>query len=194
MLINLVQVVRPVHLEKLKTDNMKKIVFVILIALFTSGILYSQSKELTQHIKRTFGLNLSLSNIPSYDSCYYFTFLLKFEINNKSKVASIDASDNAEQWMKDEVNKVKAMDRVKKEIKRIDSLVKKDGLKNCALVFPIFILYDHVVGTDAVPCRPSITHNTWFIDEKLFRFNDKDLKGNIIFQSSIVFALWKPIP
>lgn len=39
------------------------------------------------------------------DSCYNYTTLLKVQINNHSKVVSIEFSDSAPQWIKDDIGR-----------------------------------------------------------------------------------------
>ncbi len=151
---------------------MKKMFFIALLLAFTSGVLHAQSKTLTQFILRSFWMNTNPGVGVNADSCYYSNTLLKFEINKKSKVTAIEISDNAENWWKEEISDFKK----RLDLKKLDSLVRKDRLKKCTIVLPVVIMFD------AHPCRLLIaTHNDWFIYEKFLQFNGKNLKGKVIF-------------
>ncbi len=114
-----------------------------------------------------------------YDTCYHHTDLLKVEINKLSKVVSIELSDNAPVWFKEELNKIEERKRI--NYKKLDSLALKAGLRNCTLVFPL------ILESDYFPCGQENKKRS--ISENYFQFGGKNLKGNIIFGEQMRF-IW----
>ena len=127
-------------------------------------------------------IQLYMEPPPDYDSsgkCFYYAQLLKVEINNLSKVVSIDLCDGAPEWVKAELNKQKKRKNI--DFKKLDSLASKARLRNCTLVFPF------VVESEDFPCGQESKKRT--ITSKFFQFNSRRLKGNILFGEQIQF-IW----
>jgi len=57
------------------------------------------------------------------DTCFHYTELLKVEINKFSKVVSLEFSDSAPKWLKEDINKQKQRKQV--NYKKLDSLAFK---------------------------------------------------------------------
>ncbi len=159
---------------------MKKLIFIGLGWLFIPGLSKGQGKELTQFISNSLATHTSLMKGIRKDSCYHANMLLRIEINNKSRVTTIAISDNTEEWFKKEITKLKK----KIDISTLDSLVRTEGLKNCFLVFPVFIAYSHS------SCHQRLSPANRTISKKYFQFDGRNLGGNIFFGDTIEYMLF----
>jgi hypothetical protein len=113
------------------------------------------------------------------DTCFHYTELLKVEINKSSKVISLEFSDSAPEWLKEDLNKQKQRKQV--NYKKLDSLAFKDGLRNCTLVFPF------IIESEDFPC--GLAKKKRSLSSKYFQFGGKNLKGNIIFCEEIRYLI-----
>ena len=75
------------------------------------------------------------------DSCYHYTALLKVQIDNHSKVVSIEFSDSAPQWIKDDIGRQIEKKRI--NLPALDSIAGADKIKNCNILFPFIVESEH---------------------------------------------------
>lgn len=115
---------------------------------------------------------------PEYDSsgtCYHYTELLKVEINKFSKVVSLNLSDSAPEWLREDIDKQKKRNNI--DFNKLDTLAFKAKLRNCTLVFPL------ILESEDFPC--GYANKKRSLDSKYFQFKGKHLKGNVIFGEEI---------
>lgn len=155
----------------------------IIFSLFFSNLVNAQSKEFTDLIIRD--LDLHLNNIPHtnyIDSCYYSSTLLKIQFNEQSKITSILFSDNAEEWLKNELDKAK----IRIDIKKMESFAKKEDIKNSSFIFP------YILRTVSLSCTGLFLPDLR-TKQKYFSFNSKPLFGAIQFCKPLVYEFTKPV-
>ncbi len=154
----------------------------MIIKLLMSALLLaaSGSGDSLENFQKQLGVNINIymGPPPDMDSskrCYHYTELLKVEINKNSKVVSMEPSDSAPAWLRQEINKVSKIKNTRFE--KLDSLALKAGLHNCTLVFPL------IIESDEFPCGQENKKRS--ISENYFQFGGKNLKGNIFFGNQI---------
>ena len=113
------------------------------------------------------------------DTCYHYTELIKVEINKYYKVVSIELSDSAPQWIKEDIDRQKKQKDI--NYKALDSLAMKGGLRNCSLVFPF------IIESDDFPCGQEMKKPR--LPAEYFQFGGKKLKGNIFFGEEIKYRV-----
>ena len=113
--------------------------------------------------------------IYSGDTCFYFSELLKVQIDKFAKVISIDLSDSSPEWLKKDITELKKKKRI--NYLKLDSIASKSSLRNCILIFPI------IIESDDFPCGEGRKKRSY--NENYFHFEGKSLKGNIIFGEQI---------
>lgn len=84
-------------------------------------------------------------------------------------------SDSAPDWLVKDIKKQN--DDKQFDINKLDSLAKKEGLKNCILIFPF------ILESDDFPCNMEKKKRRYA--ENYFKFKGENLKGNIIFGEQI---------
>lgn len=109
------------------------------------------------------------------DTCYHYSELLKVEIGKYSKVISIELSDSAPGWLKNNLEKQKQRRRI--DYKKLDSIALKNKIKNCTIVIP------YIMESDSFPCGEAKKKRSF--SEFFFQFTGRNLKGNIIFTRQI---------
>lgn len=150
----------------------------MIIKLLIGVFLFAASEpgDSIQNFQKQLGRDIQLymkppPNFNLSDTCYHYTELLKVEINKFSKVISINLSDSAPAWLKEEIAKIKERKRI--DYKKLDSLAIKAGLRSCTIVFPL------ILESDYFPCGKENKKRS--LNENYFQFDGKNLKGNIIF-------------
>jgi hypothetical protein len=122
-------------------------------------------------------------NLPpeflAHDTCYHHTDLLKVEVNKSSKVVSINLSDSAPAWLKQELARV--IEKKSINYNKLNSAALAAGIKGCTIVFPL------ILESDYFPCGKADKQRS--LGDNYFRFNGKNLQGNIIFGDQIKL-LW----
>lgn len=151
---------------------------------FCNKSLYAQQSSFTGLVDRALILNIKVPENVIYDSCYYSSTLLKLEVNKFSKIVSIEFSDNAEEWLKMELARLKREGKI--NFMKFDSLAKKEKLKDCKLLFPVIInaLY---------PCQINDIQPICEYDYKYFQFNGKYIQGNVKFGDRVGYSFNKPV-
>jgi len=142
-------------------------------------------QDFSQYLARS--LALCLKPPPEYgpsDSCYQYMELLKVEIDKSSRVVSLIFSDSAPGWLVKDLKKKRDIYREKFE--KMDSIAAKGRLRNCIYIFPI-----KIESVD-FPCAKSkeIIH----LDKDYFKFDGKNLSGNISFADELRIIYPKPQP
>lgn len=137
-------------------------------------------KKFTDRLALSYEITMALPpNIFQKDSCYYYSALLKVDINKSSEVTLIQISDNAADWLKTDVQ-----DHWKRgfyKLKELNKAALNAGLKNCQVIIPIEI------QAETFPCgtAPKTRH----LDPGYFLFDGKPLKGNILFGEEITIPI-----
>jgi hypothetical protein len=132
-----------------------------------------------QNFKSQLGSNLYRcmrppKNSDNGDTCYHYTELIKVEINKSSKIVSIELSDSAPNWMKEDIG----LQKKNKCINRgLDSIALASKWRNCSLVFPV------VIESEDFPCGAAPQSRRY--EENYFHFSGYNLRGNIIFGEPI---------
>jgi len=156
--------------------------FFTTILLFTSPV-HSSGDSLTLFQKSLWrDLCLSIGLPPesnARDTCFHYSELMKVEINKFSKVVSLQFSDSAPEWVKNELDN--AHKRKKISYMKLDSLALKEGLRDCTFVFPF------IIESEDFPC--GIAKKKRNLSSKYFKFNGRNLKGNIIFGEEVKYPI-----
>lgn len=115
---------------------------------------------------------------PEADSagnCYHYSELLKVSINKQYNVISVELSDSAPAWLVADLQ----MQNEKKRIhfNKLDSIAKRNRLKDCIIVFPF------VIESDDFPCGKEEKRRR--NPPNYFKFGGKNLQGKIYFGKEI---------
>jgi len=133
-------------------------------------------KEFHEHLAKRLQINIGPSpEMNGNEDCYNYTELLKVEINHKSKVTDLKLSDSAPDWLVKDLQRQK--DKKQLYVNKLDSIALADGIKNCVLLFPLFL------ESDDFPCGEGKKKRGY--SENYFKFNGKYLQGNIRFGEQI---------
>lgn len=146
--------------------------FIFLAAFKPTDSLKNFQQRLTRE------LNLRITPPPEFfaqDTCYHYTALVKANIDKYSRVTSIVFSDSGPEWLKKDMEKQQRESGNK--FKVLDTLALKARLSNCILLFPVFI------ESDRFPC--GVESKKRGLPANYFQFNQKSVKGNIIFGDPI---------
>lgn len=109
--------------------------------------------------------------VSTDDTCYHYSSLLVMEVNKKSKLSNLRFSDNATEWMTEQL---KLFKEKKFRTDEANKLLKANKLKNITLVFPVtWVLTSR--------CAPSRFEYYPSDDKRYFTVNGKLLTGNIQF-------------
>lgn len=150
----------------------KKMVILSLLAIglniCSAQILEKKTLSLWEKLGNAIERNIEISGDRKIDSCYYSMTFIKIEINKRSKIVDICLSDNADFWIKDQINIMRNKNDI--NILQLDSIAKKERIKNVKIIFPLIIYsWDY-------PClKPEKGY-----DEKLFIFNGIKISGNVV--------------
>ncbi|MDZ4808185.1 MAG: hypothetical protein SGI96_07920 [Bacteroidota bacterium] len=129
-------------------------------------------KQLANNIERFLPLPPETS---SGDTCFYYSELLKVQIDKFAKVIAIDLSDSSPEWLKKNITEMNQKKRI--NYFKLDSIASKSGLRNCMLIFPL------IIESDDFPCGEGRKKRSF--NDNYFHFEGKSLKGNIIFGEQI---------
>ncbi len=150
---------------------MKHYFFTLLI--FSSIHAYSQSNETIMPFVKSVERNFHLKGSYKEDTCFYSYALLKMDTDSNYKVYSISLSDNAEDWLVEEFDKVKG----KFILKPIEDYAQKNKIKSMSFFFPL------IIRKDAVNCRLGSRYPV--LSKQLFRFNNEWIHGYCAFENPI---------
>jgi hypothetical protein len=165
---------------------MRTIKTLIIIFLFGVSAHAQTSKEneteIFSIISKSIGRDIALPWEILKDSCYQGLVFIKVDFNKNAKMEVIQISDNAPSWQREEFNK--SLHRGKIDTVSLDKVAKKNGLKNCQIVFPF------IISSLKYPCNqiPQATGYNYM----LYEFGGKRLKGNVIFAREIEIGYSEP--
>ena len=123
------------------------------------------------------------AQVYNYETCYHYTALLKIQIDKNSKVSEISLSDNAPEWVQNEIERYKIKYA---NYKRLAALAKNEKLKNITFFYPL--LFEGV----SKGCKEY--YSTAIITADFFKFNKKNISGNLKFQDPIIIWFYVGIP
>jgi hypothetical protein len=144
---------------------------------------YSQHASFDSAWRRNFERNFALPSSHFYDTCYFSNILLKVTLNEKSKITSMQLSDNADPVIKKAIGEMQRKKTLNGFL--LENAAKKNKLTNIILVFPVIIKSD---GSDC-----GIQQRDCAINEELFKFRGKRLSGKCQFQQPLSMILWPAV-
>lgn len=162
----------------------------LIFLLASKSEIYSQADQgikeinlwgaVNQTVMRHFGIGAE----PLNDSCYFSQSFLKLSFDKKSKLKTIEFSDNADNWLKEELNRAIKGNRF--DHSKLDSIAKRERLKNMSVIFPF------VVTSWEYPCKA--LQSLLQYDPRWFIFGGIRLKGNVLLSKEITISIiTKPI-
>jgi hypothetical protein len=165
---------------------MRTIKILIIIFLLRGSALAQTGKEneteIFSIISKSIGRDIALPWEILKDSCYQGLVFIKVDFNKNAKMEVIQISDNAPSWQREEFNK--SLYRGKIDTVSLDKVAKKNGLKNCQIIFPF------IISSLKYPCKQIQQTNRY--NYKLYEFGGKRLRGNIIFGREIEIGYSEP--
>jgi hypothetical protein len=114
-----------------------------------------------------------------YDSCYFSQSFLRLYFDKKSKLKAIEFSDNADTWLKEDLEKTIKHGRF--NYSQIDSIAKKEKIKNTSVIFPF------IVCSWEYPCKT--LQSLLRYDPRWFSFGGNKLKGSILLTREIRISI-----
>jgi len=151
--------------------------------------IYSQVNKETKEtglwgiVNRTTTLHFSLGPAMN-DSCYFSQTFLRLSFNKRSKLQAIEFSDNADTWLKEDLQKTIKHGRF--NYFKIDSIAKKEKIKNTSVIFPF------IVSSWEYPCK--MLQSLLRYDPRWFSFGGDKIRGGTILSKEITISvIEKPI-
>ncbi len=138
------------------------------------------TKDFHKHLESYIGRFLAPP--PESDSagkCYHYTELVIVEIGSNGNLKSVSLSDSAPAWLQLEFDKLKK--RQSAGFEKLNELSKRAGFKKG------FLLFTLIIESDDFPCGSTLKKRT--LPDDFFKFNRKNLKGNISFCEPLKF-IW----
>ncbi len=137
---------------------------------------YGQSDSITLYFEKI--INHKVTNIPDVfynDSCFLTSTLLKIEIDEHANATSIDLSDNAEDWLKQNLQKItKAVDKQK-----LRRYCDKAGIRKKSILIPI------IIQSSLTRC---LSKNDFHWTENYYDFKNRRLKGDCFFVEPVILT------
>ncbi len=154
------------------------IVDIIFSLVLTTGM---GPKDSLTDFQKQLSTNIAINISPppesiAKDTCFHYSELIKIEVSGRYKIVSLELSDSAPDWLKQQFI------IHKKDIisKKLDSIAQKNGINNCVLLFPF------IIESDDFPCGQAAQKRR--LTEAYFQFDKKNLKGNMAFGDPIVIS------
>ncbi|MBL7763808.1 MAG: hypothetical protein JNL23_10325 [Chitinophagaceae bacterium] len=126
--------------------------------------------------------NIELPNNLANDSCYYSNTLLKISIDERCNVSSILLSDNAEDWLVNELKRI--LNEKKLNVGTIEEYAKRKKLKSISLFMPV------VIRSEWGVCR---SRSIYWFNSRYYQFSGKFLNGNSLFLEPLEWILYEPV-
>lgn len=144
---------------------------------FISSLAYCQTIPITQFLGKSILKKISIPSGIHDDSCYYSNTLLNIELDKNSKIISVILSDNAEEWLIKELDKIKGSIDFSILEKNADSL----QIKERKIMVPL------IISSQPFNCKGQ--SNRYWFNSRYYSFNGKLLDGNCQFMPPVEIVL-----
>lgn len=151
---------------------------IVILSLFISFSSFGQVKSFDSTWRMSFYGSFFQRNFT--DSCYCANVLIKIDINKRSRITSLQFSDNAELML------IQAFDDLKRYNNLLEKSAAKNKIKNTSLILPLTIT--SAWADSAKGCI--IKLKNCFQDTNRSYFNGKSLTGKCIFLPPCSLTIW----